>query len=132
MDQTVGLTKTQRQQEIERLSRIVAASIDAARAVEKPFFHLQFDNIFPTDIYARMLALMPEAADYRPMHGRTKSAQRNDGTPTRVKIDLFPEYIRHLPPHKKALWDIVGRALTSQPVEQAFVRRLAPGLSKRF
>jgi hypothetical protein len=132
MDQTVALTKIQREQEVERLSASVAAAIDAARAVEKPFFHLEFENVFPADIYARMLALMPEVADYRPMHGRTKTAQRSDGTPTRVKIDLFPEYIRHLPPHKKALWDIVGRALTSQALEQAFIRRLAPGLSKRF
>ncbi|HEX3983607.1 MAG TPA: hypothetical protein VHX12_07930 [Acidisoma sp.] len=75
-----------------------------------------------------MLALMPSAADYRPMHGRSKV----EGTPTRVKIDLFPEYIRNLPAEKRALWDIVGRALCSEKVKQAFIRRLAPGLSKRF
>ena len=33
---------------------------------------------------------------------------------------------------KRALWDVVGRALCSEPVKQAFIRRLAPGLSKRF
>ena len=49
-----------------------------------------------------------------------------------MKIDLFPEYIRNLPPEKRALWDVVGRALCSEPVKQAFIRRLAPGLSKRF
>jgi len=49
-----------------------------------------------------------------------------------VKIDLFPEYIRNLPAEKRALWDVVGRALCSEPVKQAFIRRLAPGLSKRF
>jgi len=49
-----------------------------------------------------------------------------------VKIDLFPEYIRNLPAEKRALWDVVGRALCSERVKEAFVRQLAPGLSKRF
>ena len=70
---------------------------------------------------------MPESRDYRPMHGRSKGHDLADGTHTRVKIDLFPEYIRNLPAAKKALWDVVGRALCSEPVKQAFVRRLSTG-----
>jgi hypothetical protein len=131
MDQTIALTGTERKREVARLAEFVAASVDAARAIETPFFHLEFDRVFPDDIYARMLALMPEYGDYRPMHGRSKH-KNIDTKPTRVKIDLFPEYVRHLPPQKRALWDVIGRALCSQPVEQAFMRRLAPGLSKRF
>jgi hypothetical protein len=132
MDQTTTLTSRDRYQAIERLSNFVTQSVDAARAVEKPFFHLEFDRVFPDDVYAQILALMPEATDYRPMHGRSKGHDLTDGTHTRVKIDLFPEYIRNLPPEKRALWDVVGRALCSEPVKQAFIRRLAPGLSKRF
>ena len=64
--------------------------------------------------------------------GRSKGHDLADGTHTRVKIDLFPEYIRALPPEKRAVWDVVGRALCSQDVKQAFVRRLAPGLERRF
>ncbi len=126
MDQKIALT---RREAVERLSEFVVKSVDAARAVEKPFFHLEFDRVFPEDVYAQILALMPEASYYRPMHGRSKV---RDTAPTRVKIDLFPEYIRHLSPEKRALWDAVGRALCSEPVKQAFIRRLAPGLSKRF
>ena len=81
-----------------------------------------FDRVFPDDIYALMLANMPEATDYRPMHGRNKGHDLTDGTHTRVKIDLFPEYIRHLPPQKRAVWDVVGRALCSRPVKEAFMR----------
>ena len=132
MDQTTTFTGYDRRRAVERLSAFIAQSVDAARAVEKPFFHLEFDRVFPDDIYAQMLALMPEAPDYRPMHGRSKGHDLDDGTHTRVKIDLFPEYIRNLPPEKRALWDVVGRALCSEPVKQAFIRRLAPGLSKRF
>jgi hypothetical protein len=66
------------------------------------------------------------------MSGRSKGLDLADGTHTRVKIDLFPEYIRHLPAEKKPVWDIVGRALCSQPVKAAFVRTLRPGLERRF
>lgn len=129
MDQTTNLARHDRLRAADRLATFVAQSVDEARAVEKPFFHLEFERVFPDDIYAQILKLMPESADYRPMHGRSKSQDEN---PTRVKIDLFPEYIRNLPAEKRALWDIVGRALCSDPVKQAFIRRLAPGLSKRF
>jgi hypothetical protein len=129
MDQTTTLPLNDRRRAAARLSTFVAQSVDEARAVEKPFFHLEFDRVFPDDIYAQILRLMPESSDYRSMHGQSKV---KEGTQTRVKIDLFPEYIRNLPAEKRALWDVVGRALCSQPVKEAFIRRLAPGLSKRF
>ena len=117
---------------LNNLNEFVAASVDAARSSEAPFFHLEFDRVFPDDVYAAMLRAMPVATDYRPMHGRAKGHDLEDGTHTRVKIDLFPEYIRHLPREKRAIWDLVGRALCSEEVKQAFIRRLAPGLKRRF
>jgi hypothetical protein len=129
MDQSTTLALNDRRRAVARLADFVAQSVESARAVEAPFYHLEFDRVFPDDVYAQILALKPEASDYRPMHGRSKT---NDENPTRVKIDLFPEYIRNLPPEKRALWDVVGRALCSEPVKQAFIRRLAPGLAKRF
>jgi len=132
MDQTTKLSAYDRRQAVSRLTDYIAQSVDKARAVENPFFHLEFDRVFPDDVYAQILALMPESRDYRPMHGRSKGHDLEDGTHTRVKIDLFPEYIRNLPPEKRAFWDVVGRALCSDKVRQAFIRRLAPGLSKRF
>src|SRR5215510_987016 len=132
MDQTIGLKTLDRQRAIERLTQFVAASFDSARTSEAPFHHLQFDRVFPDEVYTAMLTAMPVAADYRPMSGRSKGLDLADGTHTRVKIDLFPEYIRHLPAQKKVVWDIVGRALCSQTVKAAFVRRLQPGLERRF
>jgi hypothetical protein len=129
MDQTTTIARHDHRRAAERLAEFIAQSVDAARAVEKPFFHLEFDQVFPDDIYAQILNLMPVEDDYRPMHGRSKVS---DGVHTRVKIDLFPEYIRNLPVEKRAFWDVVGRALCSEAVKQAFIRRLAPGLSKRF
>jgi hypothetical protein len=119
-------------QAVDKLISAVVANIDAARAIEKPFFHLEFDRVFPDDLYDAMVDNMPSAADYRPLPGRNGGNLREDGSSTRVKIDLFPEYTRHLPPGKREIWDQVGRALCSPEVQAAYMRRLAPGLSRRF
>jgi len=132
MDQTLELKPGNRRLAVENLREFIAASVDAASSFDAPFTHLVLDRVFPEEVYAQMLANMPEANDYRPMHGRSKGHDLSDGTHTRVKIDLFPEYIRHLPPQQRAVWDIVGRALCSRPVKEAFVRRLGPALEHRF
>jgi hypothetical protein len=117
---------------VEQLIDFVVSAIEAGRAFDNPFFHLQFDRIFPDDMYASMIRLMPGAEDYRPLPGRDRGNSLPDGRATRVKIDLFPEYIRHFPAEKRALWGLIGRALCSQQVQAAFMRRLAPGLERRF
>jgi hypothetical protein len=115
-----------------KLSEFLVESVEQARASETPFFHLEFDRVFPDDLYAAMLREMPVADDYRALPGRDNVNILPDGTATRVKIDLFPEYIRRLPASKRELWDVVGRALCSNEVKDAFVRRLAPALERRF
>ena len=114
------------------LSAYIVAAVDRAQVSEIPFYHAVLDHVFPDDTYAAMLKAMPVVSDYRPMSGRSKGHDLADGTHTRVKIDLFPEYIRHLPPEKRAVWDFVGRALCSTAVKDAFVRKLAAGLKRRF
>jgi hypothetical protein len=99
---------------------------------DDPFRHLVIDEVFPVDIYARMLSLMPASEDFRALPGRRNVNIREDGSSTRVKIDLFPEYIRHLAPQQRALWSSVGHALRSDEVREAFVRALAPALRRRF
>jgi hypothetical protein len=132
MDQSIELKSLDRKQAIDSVSKFVAASVEAAQSDNAPFYHLTFERVFPDNVYADMLTAMPLASDYRPMSGRAKGNDMADGTHTRVKIDLFPEYIRGLPPEKRAVWDVVGAALCSDVVKDAFVRRLAPGLSARF
>src|SRR5438270_9015365 len=132
MDQTTFPNLSDRAASTRALIDYIVGSIDQAKTAAKPFFHLEFEHFFPESIYSVMLQAMPSAADYRPMHGRSRRNDLEDGTHTRVKIDLFPEYIRHLPPEKLAIWRIVGAALCSEPVKNAFRRKLAPGLEKRF
>src|SRR5512133_1067532 len=92
------------------LMQFVVDSVRHAHADDAPFHHLRFDRIFPDDFYAQMLEAMPVTEDYRAMSGKSKmGSTRSDGKPTRTKIDLFPEYVRHLPPKKRAVWDATGR-----------------------
>ena len=118
--------------DIDRTIQHVVGAVTAAPAHQAPFYHLQLANVFPTDLYAAMLERMPVRGDYRQMSGRTKSTRTNDGSGTRTKIDLFPEYIRHLPPETKSVWEVIGRALCSAEVREAFRQRLAPALEARF
>ena len=118
---------------VNGLIDFVVESVRAARQGTVPFHHLQFDRVFPPDFYAEMLRTMPNETDYRPMSGKSKTgSSRPDGKPTRTKIDLFPEYIRHLPAEKFAIWDMVGRVLRSEAVKAALIQKLGPGLERRF
>src|SRR5262245_14343722 len=128
MDQRVS----NKRDSLASLIAFVSDSVTQARAVEKPFYHLQLDRVFPADVYAAMMDAMPVATDYRPLRGRNDGNKRDDGTWTRVKIDLFPEYTRHLPARKREVWDLVGRALCSGAVQTALMGALAPGLKRRF
>ncbi|MGP9810789.1 hypothetical protein ACTZWT_04675 [Rhodopseudomonas sp. NSM] len=132
MDQVVERRPSELEEATTGLVNHIVGAIDAAAVVMEPFYHLEFMGIFPAAVYAAMLAALPRNTDYRPMHGRSKGNDLADGTHTRVKIDLFPEYIRHLPPQQRSIWKVVGDALCSEPVKNAFRRKLAPALEKRF
>jgi hypothetical protein len=117
----------------KNLIQFVVESIRRSQAEDTPFYHLRFDRVFPDDFYGAMLETMPVAGEYRALSGKAKVRNRTpDGEPTRTKIDLFPEYIRHLPEEKRAVWDIAGRVLRSKEMEKVFVERLTPGLKRRF
>src|SRR5438477_8934672 len=123
----------EKSESVANLIQFVVDSVRQAQADDAPFYHLRFDRIFPDDFYAQMVEAMPIAEDYRAMSGKSKiGSSRADRKPTRTKIDLFPEYIRHLPPKKREVWDLAGRVLRSKELQSAFVQRLAPGLKGRF
>src|SRR5919108_3195887 len=123
----------EKSESVANLIQFVVDSVRNAHADDAPFYHLRFDRIFPDDFYAQMIDAMPIAEDYRAMSGKSKmGSSRSDGKPTRTKIDLFPEYIRHLPPKKRAVWDATGRVLRSRELGKVFLKQLAPGLKHRF
>jgi hypothetical protein len=129
---TSSASSSRGQHDVRSLSRFIASAVRAAQAGDDPFEHIVLRNVFPDDVYASMLSSMPTSSFYRPISGRGKVRNLIDGVHTRVKVDLFPEYIRGLQPEKRAVWKLVGQALCSEELKQAFVERLAPGLHRRF
>ena len=111
---------------LNRTIEHVRAAIDTAAESRDPFEHIQLAGIFPADIYAEMLEGMPSDEDYRPMSGRARRER------VRTKIDLLPEWTRTLPPAKRGVWEVVGETLRSIQVRDAFVRKLATQLERRF
>src|SRR5437773_7763345 len=112
---------------LSSLTEFVADSVRNAREGGVPFYHLEFDRVFPADFYAEMLRTMPDENDYRPMSGKSKvGSSRPDGKPTRTKIDLFPEYIRHLPPEKLVVWEVVGGFLRWEKVKARLIHTSTP------
>jgi hypothetical protein len=120
----------ERQRAVTDLVGFVAAAIDAARVKQQPFYHLEFDRVFPDDVYRAMLDAMPRASSYR--RSSRKDDVLPDGTVTRAKIDLFPEYIHVLPAEQRAVWRLVGDALCAHEVRDVLVCKLAPALERRF
>jgi hypothetical protein len=117
---------------VRRLINHVVAAVEAAPACGSPFEHLILDHVFPPDLYAEMIETMPAERRFRALRGRHKSTIRSDGSAARVKFDLLPEFLRHLEPHARSVWSLVGQALRASDVRDAFVRRLASGLRRRF
>src|SRR5262245_15396178 len=62
MDQYVDFRSADRTRAVERLCDFIIASIDRARAVEAPFYHLELERIFPDEVYSSMLTAMPVAS----------------------------------------------------------------------
>lgn len=118
--------------DLTRTIEHVVGAIDAAVEQREPFHYLHFSGIFPADVYSAMLASMPALEDYGAMSGRASLARTPNGDSARTKIDLFPECMLRLPEEKTSIWTRVGRALRSRQVQEAFVRRLAPSLERRF
>lgn len=118
--------------EVERVIHHIVGAISRAEEASDPFVHLRLADVFPSDLYSAMVRSMPGNDVYRPMSGRARESRAPDGRPTRIKLDLFPEFVRRLPNGARDVWDVVGRALRDPLVRDAFRERLCAGLGKRF
>jgi hypothetical protein len=114
---------------ITRTIEHLCGAIDAVTRDREPFEHIRLVDAFPVDVYSGMLDAMPSQEDYRRMSGRAKSNRKGD---VRTKLDLVPEWIANLPAGNREIWEVVGAVLRSPRVREAFVRKLAPGLERRF
>ncbi len=110
------------------LAHMVAA-VAAARVESRPFPHFFVEELFPRDIYAELLASLPDARLYEAF-GYEKHA--TNGKSNRGKFGLSDANLDHLMGRQRSLWLAVRDALGSPQFKAAVFERLAGGLAYRF
>ena len=114
----------------ESIEQQLVAAVEKAELQHDPFDHIYMRPVLSPETYDELLRGMPERRFYRELKHR--DALRNDGTSTRLRMYLFPELVRKLPPAQKRAWMPVARALRSRTLELAFKRKFRAALEERF
>jgi hypothetical protein len=111
---------------LARLLRVV----ESTPAVHEPFSHIYFENLFPEEIYAEMMACLPAADRYKAINVYKHS--REDGVSTRDVMPLEAEALATLPASQREVWRSVAVALAAPELKAAIFRKLSPDLALRF
>jgi hypothetical protein len=107
------------------LARLLAR-IRAAEVRAEPFCHAYFDELFPDDVYAALLAHLPPAGRYW-----TGPHDPRACPGVRAFFHLTAAGARRFPPCR-GLWRGVAAALTDPRLKRCLFARLAPDLAHRF
>ena len=98
--------------------------------MDEPFSHFYVENVFPDDIYARMMEQLPEPAHYTPLSA--KNYHNAAGQSTRDVLSLDAERLAGLPTEQRELWEAIAGALVAPELKVMVFRKLATDLSARF
>lgn len=105
--------------------------IEATPAIQEPFTHIYLEEVFPGDVYERMLAALPAPGLYggtaERHHGRGEA-----GGYTRSMFRLTPAAMAALPGPDRDLWRGVAAALTAPELKRAMYAKLARDLAFRY
>lgn len=103
------------------------ARIRGAAAWDEPFSHAYFEEVFPADVFAALLAHLPPADRYatgpRDPHARYQS---------RTFFNLTAERVRRFPAGCRNVWRGVAAALTDPELKRCLYAKLAPDLIHRY
>jgi hypothetical protein len=104
--------------------------IEAAPAQDRPFSHLYFDEVFPSDLYDDLLGHLPDPEAYSGSANR----YRGEGNVGYVRwlFELTPGALRDLPDPQRELWGGVAAALTAPELKRAIYAKLAKDLAYRY
>jgi len=105
-------------------------AVERSELRHSPFDHIYMVNVLSPSAYEALLAQMPDRRFYHEL--RHEDAMRADGHSTRLRMYLYPELLRHLPPAQRSAWTEIGRAFCSPLLEKAFRRKFSSVLEARF
>src|SRR5256885_16911176 len=105
----------------DEFTRHLTATINTATPQTEPFDYVQLAAPFPPDLYARMIAELPETRFYGEL--QHSDARLPDGHSARRKLELRPAHLRRLPVRQRDLWLALAEALRAPEVEAGSWRR---------
>ncbi len=104
--------------------------IDVTPAIEEPFGHIYLEEVFPRDVYAEILASLPDPSAYA-----ATAERHHKGEAGSYNRSMFPIALQHLhllPESIRDLWRGVAAALTAPALQRAMYARLAKDLAFRY
>jgi len=102
----------------QQVSDHLAGMINRTRLEPAPFHHVVLENVFPREIYAKLLNCLPDDHYYREL--KHNDAMMADGRSARLQFPLLPANIARLPAAQRGLWNDIVTGLNSREVEQAW------------
>jgi len=114
----------------ERVLAHLISVVERTPLETEPFCHFYNDGMLPADVYADVLANLPDPKSYAPLN--LKLYARKDGVSTRDQFFMTPEAIETLPEKARALWTDIAGAMTRPELRRAMFKKLAPDLVLRF
>jgi hypothetical protein len=114
----------------EVYTRVLAhllARIRVAPVWDEPFSHAFFEELFPADVYAALLATLPPAHQYW-----TGPREANASYHVRTYYNLTAVGVRRFSAGCRDLWRGVVAALTDPELKRCLYAKLAPDLTRRF
>lgn len=125
----------------EVLSSIEGA-IARAPKCEAPFSHLVLDDVFPIDVYNRMLDVIPAITHFTPDRPQkyTRAVRKFHSTADatsapvscRYTLPLNDATVARLSPAEQDVWSGVTAALHAPQLKDRIFERFAPDLCRRF
>jgi hypothetical protein len=105
-------------------------SLERTPSHDEPFSHFYVENVFPDDIYARMMDSWPAPDRYKPLDA--SKYHNEQGISTRDVFSLDGEHLAGLPLQQRELWSGIAGALAAEELKSLVFRKLATDLSARF
>ena len=98
-------------------------SLERTPAQDEPFSHFYIENVFPEDIYARMMEEWPSPDRYKPLDAGQYHNEQGVGTAG----CLFPRRASIWPAcrSQRELWDGIAMALAAPELKSLVFRKLA-------
>ena len=103
------------------------ARIRIAAVWHEPFSHTYFEELFPADVYAALLAHLPPADRYS-----TGPHEPNASYQSRTFYNLTTDRLQRFPVACRNLWRGVVAALTDPELKRCLYAKLAPDLIHRY